>query len=238
MRALVPLLLLLFLAAACGGGSNPRSTTTPSSTATATRVRTATPAPTTQAVIPFTPVEEVLTPPPGIDTSGWPTYRDAEHGFELKYPPDAQVTKDVIEPNPMANSLDRGIEIDLPPWRTIEYIFIKVNRMSVNACVPSVVTSPPPPRLPTPDVRLLHASGADFWRTHDGGVAAGNVWDITSYRTAKRTACVSIDAVFSGANFGVVATPPGTDYYQVEAARKAADAAIYTAMISTFRWLD
>ncbi len=73
MRVLVPLLILLSLAAACGGESSPHSTSTPSSTAAATRVPTARSAPTTQAVIPFTPVEEALTPPPDIDTSGWLT---------------------------------------------------------------------------------------------------------------------------------------------------------------------
>jgi hypothetical protein len=146
MRVLVPLLILVSLAAACGGGSKPGSTPTPSSTATATRVPAATPTPTTEAVIPFTPVEEVLTPPPDIDTSGWLTYQDQAHGFELRYPPYAQVKENVRPPTfgVRIGAHETGTEIDLSFTRgtTLEnkYVFITETDESPDQCIPTELT--------------------------------------------------------------------------------------------------
>lgn len=208
---------------------------TPAPSQTLTPITSSTAAPSTDVVAAFTPVEEVLTPPPNIDTSGWLTYRDDANGFELKYPPDAMVKKDLYEPNPLAESTELGVQILLPGGQD-DYIFARVDLIAPAQCVPLSFADP---KLQAERaVRLLHAPGADFFKRFDAGAAASNYWDVTTYMTHRENICVTLDGVVSSFSSGVLATPPGPEWFAAVAARKAADTETFTAIIATFRWLN
>jgi hypothetical protein len=227
-RILVPFLFFAVLAAACGGGSSPHAT--PTTLATATRVPSATPAPTTQAVIPFTPIEEVLTPPPDIDTSAWLTYRDDANGFELKYPPEAQVKKNVHAPTMGPTGIGTDIDLPFEQGTTLEakYIFIKVADMTADKCAPPSGYMRPGA---TPDVRRIRNGTDVFWSTSGTGATMMHGFYTTSYMTGRDTLCVMIDAVLFGVSSSVFSTPPPV-------ANDAKESETFAAIISTFRWID
>ena len=127
--------------------------------------------------MPFTPVEEVLTPPPDIDTSGWLTYRDDANGFELQYPPDVVLERDAASP------IESGVTgtrftFPVPPGSELQSKvgFIFVQPQSTRDCMPQT-----PERL-----ILLHAPHDDFWMSHLGLNGAGPDQFRSMYYAASR----------------------------------------------------
>jgi hypothetical protein len=227
MRVFVLLFVLLSLAAACGGGST-HSIATPSPTRLP--AATPTPAPTTQAVIPFTPVEEVLTPPPDIDTSGWLTYLDTEHRFELKYPRDAQIKRDLKRTG--LGPSGTGTEIDLTFARGTtlgaKYVFITVAGIAPDACLPRQLTQAPKPGS-TPAVQYLRTADAGFWKTREPGGYMHQWFDAAVFMTSGVGGCVTINGVLEGFSSTSATSPPPPD---------ASESDVFAAILSTFRWLD
>lgn len=218
-RILVPLVLLALLLAACGGGSSPHAT--PTVPATSTSVPVATPPPTTQAVVPFTPVEEVLTPPPDIDTSGWLTYRDDAHGFELKYPPDAQVKQNVRRFG--FGPIGVGTEIDLPfPRGTVldeKVLFIQVAESSSD-CKPKATYA-----------RYLNNGDALLWLDEEPGGGMSHWLHDWIYMTSIGGSCATLTGHLSGVEAAVVDPTP----LPIDAAKESET---FAAILSTFRWID
>lgn len=197
---------------------------------------TATPASTTQAVVPFTPVEEVLTPPPDIDTSGWLTYQDQEHGFELKYPPGGSVRQNV-RPETFGVSIgahETGTEIDLPfaSETTLEakYLFITETDIPVDDCVPFELTYALKMHA-TPNVQYVRSASAGFWKSYSPGGGMMHWSNTTFYFTSSGDTCVTLFAVLAGVSPGAFSTPPPSP-------DKEKESRVFPAIVATFRWLD
>jgi len=72
-------------------------------------------------------------------------------------------------------------------------------------------------------------NGADFLFQAGSGIAAGNIYDWTSYSTTKNSSCITITFVLHSSSSGVYGTePPAFD--------RAAESAIFLELINTFRF--
>ncbi len=254
MRVLVPLLIVLSLllivlslAAACGGGGQSTLTTSPSSRASARATIGLTPTPTVAllsrlatAFAPtpdttFAPIEETLIPPPDIDTSSWLLYHDDVQGFELMYPPDGRVKRNVEDYLEISQGNDiPGTRIDLPvvPGTTLEekYMFVRVTDAPAGSCLPPAILSARPPVASKPDVAIIHSGGMQFWRTHGTShVASSHAAGEIGYWTSHGSACVTLVGVLYSVSPGVFSTPPPSP-------NRDEELKVFTAIVATFRW--
>jgi hypothetical protein len=78
----------------------------------------------------------------------------------------------------------------------------------------------------TPEHRFL--GNADFFYQIGSGIAAGNIYDWTSYSTTRNSSCITITFVLHSSSSGVYGTePPPFD--------RAAESAVFTELMHTFR---
>jgi hypothetical protein len=73
------------------------------------------------------------------------------------------------------------------------------------------------------------AGGVDFLRETGSGIAAGNIYDWTSYSTVKGANCITLTFVLHSSSSGVYSTEPA----QFD---RAAESAIFEEMLNTFRF--
>ena len=225
MRSIVVFLIVIGLAAACGGKSD---STTPTARSSPTQGAPSSSAasPSAQAIgtrILPTPIVEVLTPPPDIDTSRWLVYRDEAHGFELKYPPEGKLRNNVY-PDGGDSGPDRPgsrIELTIAAGTNLEdkHVFIQATAGTPGTCKPDVPVS----------LDRVRASGVDFWmeRIIGGGLSHG--YEGESYWTSDSVSCVTLDMVLTSVDQGVMSpTPPAFD--------QKAESAVFPAILATFRW--
>ena len=220
-RLLVPLLLASLTVAACGE-TNSKSSASP------------TPSATNEQVAQPTPTVEVLAPPADIDTSGWQLYRDEAHGFELKYPPDARLTRDApAEPGVRGNR--PGVRVDLPkaPGTNLvgKYVFITVSERSVETCGPPGLGGTPVGAKPPQGVESVRYNGVDFWKEQILAGMMMHAWGGASYWASNGVSCVTMSTVLASISPSALSTPPPRFDMEEEAE-------IFPAIMSTFRWLD
>jgi hypothetical protein len=219
VRALSALVLVAsVVAAACGSSSKATPTATPVPSQTSTPMPTAVP---TQVIARFTPVEEVLTPPPDIDTSGWLTYRDDANGFELKYPPDLVLERNVTSPTESGVTGTR-FTFPVPPGNELQS---KIGFISVQS-KPGAECMPREARL-----TLLHAPHGDFWSFRGLNGAGPNQFRSMYYAVSRGPSCVTLEGLVTLLDPRAFRTPPPT--YD-----RDSEADAFLAMISTFRWLN
>ena len=179
-----------------------------------------TPAPTPPGT-PSTGPMSIVTPPPGIDTSAWQTYRDERAGFELKYPPDAKLT-----------AQDGSTRIDLPfaPGTNLveKYVTVTAGPPPSGGCTSPQLAGYQPGTIPTERVLV---DGVEFNRAIIDGAAAGNRYEATSYWTDATGTCVVLDFVLHSAVPQNYTTPPP----EFDA---AGESEVFTAIVSTFRRLE
>ncbi len=182
-----------------------------------------TPALTPIAAQPSTPsisLVSIVTPPPGTDTSTWQTYRDERAGFELKYPPDGKLT-----------AQEGSVRIDLPftPGNNLveKYVTVTAGPTPSGGCTSPQLAGYQPGTIPTERVLV---GGVEFTRASGSGAAAGNHYDVTSYWTESTGECVVLDFVLHSTTPQNYPTPPP----EFDATKESE---IFTAIVSTFRWL-
>ena len=166
-----------------------------------------------------------LTPPATIDTSTWRVYQDRRHGFELKYPEEAQLSEGTRFAVPFASARDVGTQIDLPfaPGTNLleKYLFIMVTDEPSDAC--------PAPEMQQ-DATLVRSNGVDFWKTETIAAMMGHSWGGATYWAANGGSCVMIHTVLYSFHFFFGNPPPLFDADEESEA--------FRAMLATFRWLE
>jgi hypothetical protein len=176
------------------GTATETATLTPSATLTPPGTLTETPTPTVT---------------PTATLTDWITY-----GFELKYPPEGQIS----------GQTSNYARIDLPfeagtnlREKYLEAVVVE----NVNPC-----HSP----LPSLSSELVTINGIPFLKetAAEGGMGHTHQW--TTYSTMQGNACVSLDFILHWVYAGNFATPPPVF-------NEEAEKAVFGEMVSTFAWL-
>ncbi len=72
-------------------------------------------------------------------------------------------------------------------------------------------------------------NGIDFLKEHGSGVAAGNIYDWTSYSTAKDGNCITLTFVLHSSSSGVYPTEPAPF-------DRAAESAVFADILNTLQF--
>jgi hypothetical protein len=175
-------------------------------------------------------VEEVLTPPPDIDTSSWLIYTDETNGFELKYPPDATVKRDVLFGPMGVPQVGTLFELFVQAGTTLakKSFFVSSPDSAREYCSSELTASSQTPRR----VRIVNETGEfSFWSTRYPGIGGASEWIQTNYFTEKGESCISLKTWLLLGSLGL--HPTGT-----RLADKDAESQALLAMLATFRWLN
>ena len=154
-------------------------------------------------------------PATGSAPDGWLTYTDTTDGFLFAYPPEGQIT----------TGPGGSARIDLPvsPHTTLVEKFLEVN---------AAVDAYPCPS-PTFTVRSegdqLTVGELTFLEQTVGGVATGNIYEGTAYSAQHGAACASLTFMLHSTDPGSYVNPPAVF-------DRAAETAVFTTILSTFRW--
>jgi hypothetical protein len=161
--------------------------------------------------------------PPPIPTQGplpnvdGLTYHDATAGFSIQHPPTWQPVDNgsgavvfVLQAAPGTNLIELSMEINV--------------RASSAQCKQSTYGggSGAAPTHTT-------VNGVDFLRETGTGIAAGNIYDWTSYSTLKQSTCITLTFVLHSSSSGVYSTEPAPF-------DRAAESAIFDEILNTFRF--
>lgn len=182
--------------------------------------RTAVPVVAARTVTPTTRPVRIVIPPPGVETENWPTYRDDEAGFTLKYPPGSELS-----------DVDGAVRIDLPfaPGTNLvgKFVVVTAGPVPVGGCASQLVVGHEPGAATT---ELVLVDGVEFTGASGSEVAAGNWYDWTSYWTVNDGTCIVLDFVLHSTNPYSYPTPPP----EFDVARESA---VFSAILTSFRWL-
>lgn len=194
-----------------GSGSAPLPSATP--TATVTSGSGVSPSATATATATSTSTT-------GTDISNWTLYQNAKYKFQFMYPPASTVT----------SQSDTEARIDLPfaqgTLLTSKYVNVNVAE-GVTPCKNTIPSGGAPISSET-----VAINGANFLKETGSDGAAGSIFDWVSYSVThpNTNACVSVAFVFRSRNAGSdPSAPPPFD--------KAAEAAVFQTIISTFAWM-
>ena len=160
--------------------------------------------------------------PPPIPTQGhlpnvdWLSYHDDAAGFSIQHPLTWQQRDSsgypvvfALQAAPGTNLIEKTLEISV--------------KQDSSGCKQSTYGGA--------DASTTHVStnGTDFLREAGSGIAAGNIYDWTSYSTAHAATCITVTFVLHSSSSGVYATEPAP--YD-----RAAESEIFDEMLSTFRF--
>jgi len=133
------------------------------------------------------------------ETVNWETYRNEEHGFEVRYPE----MGDLVD----SNMTDDGIRINLPfdsgTLLQEKYLNVKIDPKEID---PEGECS-----LPLPNVSKIEEvwfGNISFLKKVGEEGAAGSIYYYTSYSTASDLHCVILTFILRSANPGVFDSPP------------------------------
>ena len=162
--------------------------------------------------------------PPPIPTQGplphvdWLAYHDDKVGFSIQHPLTWQRVDDgngpvvfALQAAPGTNLIEKRMEINVRP----EAGDCKQSTYGGGAAAASTTVSA--------------AGGIEFLRESATGIAAGNIYDWTSYSTRKNTSCITLTFVLHSSSSGVYPTEPAPF-------DRAAESAIFDEMLNTFRF--
>ena len=161
--------------------------------------------------------------PPPIPTQGplphvsWLAYHDDRVGFSIQHPLTWQRVDDgsgpvvlALQAAPGTNLLEKRLEINVRP----EAADCKqATYEGGGGAAPKTVS----------------VNGVEFLREAGTGIAAGNIYDWTSYSTRKNTTCITLTFVLHSSSSGVYPTEPAPF-------DRAAESAIFDEMLNTFRF--
>ncbi|HSL42482.1 MAG TPA: CARDB domain-containing protein, partial [Anaerolineales bacterium] len=168
----------------------------------------ATPPPVTQMVTP----SATFTSTPDQD---WLLYTNSLHGFQFRYPSQAQIV----------DQTDSSLKMNLPfmPGTNLREKYLQMTvRENVNPCLSPLADNGlpgAPENVTINGISFLKQTAAD------GGV--GHLHEWVAYFTLKNNACISMDFVLHSLNPGNFSTPPPIF-------DKAAESAVFTQMMATF----
>lgn len=170
-----------------------------------------------QKMVPPLPpaAEETATPGP-LPHVDWRAYHDPRTQLTIGYPITWQQAdnggypvKITLQAAPGTTLLEKSLEIDVVPLAG------ECRQMMYG-----------PSGGPTENVQV---NGIDFVKESGVGPAAGNVYDWTTYSTARGSDCITLAFVLHSADPGVYATQPA-------AFDKAAESAIFDEILSTVKF--
>ncbi len=155
-----------------------------------------------------------ITPIP--PTNDWLTYTNLTYGFQLKYPPQAQLFNQVPE------SLLMGLPI-VPGTNLVEkYLDLRVLQNAATCAHPMVGASA--------NRTTVAINGINFFKDVGEEGGAGQLRKWTAYSTTRNELCITSLFVLHSTNPGNHPTPP--PLYD-----EAAESAVFLQMMSTFTWL-
>ena len=161
--------------------------------------------------------------PPPIPTQGplphadWLAYHDASAGFSIQHPPTWQRVYGgtgpvvfLLQSAPGTNLMQKTMEINVTP--------------AAGECKQSTYGggSGAAPTHTT-------INGVDLVRETGSGIAAGNIYDWTSYSTLKQSTCITLTFVLHSSSSGVYTTEPAPF-------DRAAESAVFDEILNTFRF--
>ncbi len=152
--------------------------------------------------------------------SDWLTYTNQNYNFELKYPPDGQISGQTDSSARIQLSIASNTNL------AEKYLDITVVE-NVNPCSSPQAQGYAPGAIQTSQVTF---NSLVFTLESGSDAGMGNYYEWTAYSTAKGIACVSIDFVLHSSNPNMVQNPPPRF-------DKVAESAVFAEIVSTFRWL-
>jgi hypothetical protein len=162
----------------------------------------------------FPPPMPAQGPVPHVD---WLAYDDDKAGFSIQHPLTWQRVDSgsgpvvfALQAAPGTNLIEKTMEINVRP--------------AAGGCKQSTYGG-------GAGATSAHVSvnGVEFLRETGNGIAAGNIYDWTSYSTQRQSTCITLTFVLHSASSGVHTTEPAPF-------DRAAESAIFDEMLNTFRF--
>ena len=163
-----------------------------------------------------TPASVYTGAPSGLDMTTWKIYSDTKNGFEIKYPPSANV----VDPGS-----DDQFHAGLPVSETgtnlsSKYIAIRAHGVEEVACAN-------PLGAEVSNSQNVQFQGIYFTKEIGQGVGAGQIYDSETYSTIKDKTCINIMFVLHSSNQGMY--PPLVPFNHDQEAK------IFAEIMDTFK---
>ncbi len=160
--------------------------------------------------------------PPPIPTRGplpnvdWLTYHDATGGFSIQHPPTWQRSDNggypvvfALQAAPGTSLIEKTLEINV--------------RTTAGECKQSTYGGAVGASSP------VTVNGVEFLKEQGSGIAAGNIYDWTSYSTVKDGDCITLTFVLHSSSSGVYPTEPAPF-------DKTGESAVFDQILHTFQF--
>jgi hypothetical protein len=154
-----------------------------------------------------------------LPNAGWLTYHDDNAGFSVEYPltwarrdSGAYPVVFALQAALGTTLIEKTMEVNVTEGATE----CKESRYNTGNAA-------------APPEHARAAGGIDFLRELGGGIAAGNIYDSTSYSTRKGALCLTIAFVLHAASSGVYLTEPAPF-------DRAAESEVFVQVLDTFRF--